>query len=176
MLFLGSTSQRIPTFFIDGAERQQYRPRLGLSPLDSWTFVRGFLGGQSTDPQFRQSQILTWDPHELSAKTDAFKRCRQLFADAGETFEPEDEADKEAMIAAYCDTAFYYVGAMKAVGPTLTLDSWMKGVHTMEPAASAGSYLMQTKPNRHDGIGAIRIGDWFDACTCFKSTSGVIRV
>jgi hypothetical protein len=176
MLFLGSTAERIPVFFIDGAERQQYRPRIGFSPLDSWTFVRGFLGGQSTDPQFRESQLVTWAPTELGGKTDAFNRCRKIFEDAGEEFASEDEADKESMIPVYCDTAWYYAAAMRAAGPVLNLDSWMNGVHTMEATPSAGSYLMQTKQGRHDGIGAIRIGEWLDNCTCFKPVTKVITV
>jgi hypothetical protein len=134
------------------------------------------LGGQSTDPQFRESQVVTWDPTELGAKTDAFNRCRKVFEDAGEEFSSEDEADKESMIPVYCDTAWYYAAAMKAAGPTLNLDTWIKGVHTMEPTPSAGAYLMQTKAGRHDGIGAIRIGEWFDNCTCFKPTTNVITV
>jgi hypothetical protein len=99
-----------------------------------------------------------------------------VFQDAGETFEGDEAAEKETMITAYCDTAWYYVAATTAAGRTLNVDSWMNGVHTMAPAPSAGAYVMQTKRNRHDGIGAIRVGGWSDGCSCFKATSDVIPV
>jgi hypothetical protein len=65
---------------------------------------------------------------------------------------------------------------MKAAGESLSLESWMNGVATMTPVPSASVYLMQTKADRHDGSGAIRVGEWFDNCDCFKPTTGVIPV
>ena len=175
MLFLGSTAQRIPVFFMDGAEKQQYRPRLGLTPLDDPNFVMDFLGPTS-EPQFRQSQQVSWTPADLDVKTAERDRCKKVFQDAGETFQGDEAAGKESMIPAYCDTAWYHAATMKATGSTLNLASWMKGVHTMTPIASAGAYRMQTRPGRHDGIGAIRIGGWSDECTCYKPASKVITV
>jgi hypothetical protein len=35
---------------------------------------------------------------------------------------------------------------------------------------------MQTKADRHDGTGAIRAGKWFDNCSCWKPTTGIILV
>ena len=70
MLFLGSAAQRIPIFFMDGAERQAYRPLLGFSPIDEWTFIRNFLG-PTTDPQFSQSKVVTWRPTDLGGT----RRC-----------------------------------------------------------------------------------------------------
>lgn len=175
MLFLGHAAQRLPTFFIDGAERQQYRPRIGFGPLDSPAFVRDFLG-PSSYPQFRESLLVTWDPNEVGERTDGFKRCKKVFEDAGETFEGDEAAEKETMMLAYCDTAWYYTAAATAAGRNINVDSWMNGVHTMTAAPSAGAYVMQTKRGRHDGIGAIRIGQWADGCNCFKPATGVIPV
>lgn len=175
MLFLGSTAQRIPVFFMDGAERQQYRPRLGLSPLDDWRFVRDFLG-PSSDAQFRRSQIVTWDPVAFSARPEAYERCKEIFQDAGETFEGDEAAGKEAMIAAYCDTAWYHAAAMEAAGPSLNLASWMDGVESMAPVPGAGAFVMQTGPNRHDGVGAIRVGEWSEDCSCYEPASGIVDV
>jgi hypothetical protein len=175
MLFLGSTAQRIPVFFMDGAERQQYRPRIGLTPLDDPHFVRDFLGPRG-DPQFVQAQQVTWSPADLGSKTGEFGRCKKIFVDAGETFEGDEAAGKEAMIPAYCDTARHFVAAMEKAGRALDVASWMKGVHAMAPVASAGAYLMQTKRDRHDGIGAVRVGGWSNGCSCFRPISGVIRV
>jgi hypothetical protein len=176
MLFLGSTNGlRITLFFIDGAEKQQYRPRLGFNPLDGPTVVRDFLGSPSY-PQFRDSMMVTWDPFEFGTRTPAYQRCHKIFEDAGETFEGDEASNKEAQIPYYCDTAWYFRAALEAAGPSLDLDSWLDGVHTMKPADASGTYLMQTKSGRHDGVGAIRLGKWDDNCHCFKPITGVIPV
>jgi hypothetical protein len=177
VMFLGSTAgTRITLFFIDGAEKQQYRPRLGFNPLDSPHLIRNNLGPASY-AQFRQSVLVTWNPAHFDVQTEAFKRCKAIFEEAGETFGGDDRTkNKEAQIALYCNTAWYFAAAMQKAGRSLSLESWMNGVHTVDPVPSVSAYLMQTKANRHDGIGAIRIGEWFDDCNCFKPTSGIIPV
>ena len=177
VMFLGSTNgTRITLFFVDGAERQQYRPRLGFNPLDSPQLIRNNLGPASY-AQFRESMLVTWNPAHFDTKSEDFKRCQATFEAAGETFGGDDKTgNKEAQIAGYCNTAWYFSAVLEAAGRALTLESWMNGVHTVKPVPSASAYLMQTKRGRHDGIGAIRIGQWFDDCNCFKPTSGVIPV
>lgn len=177
VMFLGSTfGTRITLFFIDGAEKQQYRPRLGLNPLDSPQLIRNNLGPASYE-QFRQSVLVTWNPAHFDMQTDEFKRCKAIFEAAGETFGGDDKTrQKEALIAGYCNTAWYFSAALEAAGRSLTLESWMNGVHTVKPVPSASAYLMQTKLGRHDGIGAVRRGAWFEDCNCYKPTSGVVPV
>ncbi len=176
MLFLGSTAQRIPTFFMDGAERQLYRPRIGLSPLDSWTFVRDFLGPTDTEPQYRDGMLLTWNAGDFGERTAAFTRCQNLFKAAGETFAPDEAADKNLMIPGYCDTAWFFAAAMKATGSALAVPAWLRGVESVSPIAGAGPYVIRTKTGRHDGVGAVRIGAWSDGCHCFKPSTGVVGV
>jgi hypothetical protein len=176
MLFLGSTAGvRITLFFVDGAEKQQYRPRLGFNPLDAPTAVRDFLGAPSY-PQFRQSVLIADGPTEFDVRTDAFKKCKKLFEDAGEDFSGEQGVNKQDEIPLWCDTAWYTKAALQAAGRTLTVDTLMNGVATITPVESASVYLMQTKAERHDGSGAIRVGAWFDDCNCWKPTTGVIPV
>lgn len=176
MLFLGSTAGvRITLFFVDGAEKQQYRPRLGLNPLDAPTAVRDFLGAASY-PQFRDSVLIADGPTEFDVRAPAFQTCKEIFEEAGEDFSGEQGVNKQDEIPLWCDTAWYYQAALKAAGRTLSLESWMNGVATMAAIPSASVYLLQTKADRHDGSGAIRVGQWFEDCNCFKPTSGVIPV
>jgi hypothetical protein len=176
VLFLGTTAGvRITLFFVDGAEKQQYRPRLGLNPNDAPTAVRDFLGPASY-PQFRQSVLVADGPVEFDVRTDAFKECKAIFERAGESFEGDQGANKEDQIPAYCDTAWYFGSAIRSAGRSLSLSAWMNAVHRMQPVPSASVYLMQTKAGRHDGSGAIRVGAWFDDCNCFKPTTGVISI
>jgi hypothetical protein len=177
MLFLGSSAGgRISIFFVDGAEKQQYRPMLGFNPHDLATLTRDFLG-PSSHPQFRQSQLVTWDPAELKIETDGFKKCRAMFEDAGEDFSGEEGSNKLAQIKGYCDDIDYVKAVWRAGGAVpLTLASWLKGVSTMKAIPSAGTYRMQTTSARHDGVGAIQVGGWADSCNCFKPKTGVIGV
>jgi hypothetical protein len=177
VMFLGSTfGTRITLFFVDGAEKQQYRPRLGLNPLDSPQLVRNNLGPASYG-QFRQSVLVTWNPAHFDAQTDDFKRCKKIFEEAGETFGGDDKTrQKEALIAGYCNTAWYFSAVLSKAGRSLSLASWMNGVHTVDPVPSASAYLMQTKLGRHDGIGAIRVGEWSDDCSCWKPTTPVTLI
>lgn len=176
MLFLGTRAGvRITLFFIDGAEKQQYRPRLGFNYNDAPGAVVGFLK-DAAYPQMRDSMLVTWDPNDFAAKTAAFERCVKIFKDAGETFEGDQASNKYGQIPGYCDDAWYTQAVLSAVGSTLSLDTFMNGVYSVALVPSASSYGMQTKPGRRDGIGAIRLGEWFDDCNCWKPTTGITPV
>lgn len=177
MLFLGSTAGvRITLFFVDGAEKQAYRPRLGLNPLDAPKAVKDFLG-EASYPQWRDSIYVTWTPRDLGNPPEAFERCKVVFEDAGETFGGDDSSgNKENQISGYCDNAWYTAEVLGRAGTSLSVDSFMNGVASVDPVPSAGTYLMQTRADRHDGVGAIRIGEWSDECECFEPTSDIIPV
>jgi hypothetical protein len=176
MLFLGSTAGvRITLFFVDGAEKQQYRPKLGLNTMDAPAAVRDFLKDASY-PQFRESMLVTSRTGDFDEERPAFKRCKAIFEDAGETFEGDEAANKEAQIPGYCDTAWYTTAVLKTAGRTLNLQSFMNAVHNVPQIDAASTFQMRTKVGRHDGASAVRIGEWFDDCACFKPTSGEIPV
>lgn len=176
MMFLGSTAgTRITLFFVDGAEKQQYRPRLGFNQLDSPQLIADTLKDVSY-PQMRQSVLVTTNPNHFRTKPPAFKACKKAFEDAGETFSGDQAANKEAQIALYCDDLAYLGSVLRAAGQDLDLQAFMNGVATMVPVSAVGTFLMQTKANRHDGAGAIRLGEWFEDCHCFKPTTGEIPV
>ncbi len=176
MLFLGSTAGvRITIFFLDGAEKQAYRPRLGFNPLDAPTSAAEFLG-PSANPQMVDSLLVADGPNEFNVRTDAFKRCKAIFEKAGETFTGEDAANKEDQIPGYCDTAWYTIAALLKAGPQLTIESWLRAVNTIDPVPSASVYSMRTRLGRHDGSSAIRVGAWDEGCDCYKPKTGIIPV
>jgi hypothetical protein len=176
LLFLGSTAGvRITIFYADGAERQQYRPRLGFNAYDAPTAARDFLG-EASYPQFQDSRLVTWDPADFETKVPAYKTCKEIFMKAGETFEGDEASAKEGQIPGYCDTAWYTRAVFEAAGPRLSLDTFMKGAETLDPIDSASTYLMRTTKDRHDGASAIRVGGWNDSCACYKPLTGVIPV
>lgn len=176
MLFLGSTAGcRITLFFADGAEQQKYRPRLGFNPQDCPQVVADQFGS-STYPQFEDSIYVTDNPNDFAQQTAANKTCIKMWEDAGEDFSGNSGTNKKAQAPIWCDLMWYYQAAMgKAVNP-LTTSSWMKGVESVPPVQSASVYLMQTKPGRHDGSGAVRRGLWYTDCNCYKPISSVALV
>jgi len=173
MVFLGTLAGvRITLFFVDGAEKQQYRPRLGFNPLDAPQVVADTLGEPSY-PQFRQSVVITDSPAEFKANTPAWTKCKDQIEAGGQDI---DDANTEAQMTLYCDTAWYTRAVLEKAGETLSLQTFMNGVHTMAPTPSSSAYLMQTKQGRHDGSGAVRAGAWSDDCHCYKPSSGIVPV
>lgn len=176
MLFLGSTAGvRITLFFVDGAEKQSYRPRLGLNTMDAPAAVRDFLGAASY-PQFRDSILVTSRPGDFDEERPAFKRCKKLFEDAGETFSGDEAANKEAQIPVYCDTAWYVSAALQKAGRSLDVSSWMDAVESIAEVEAASTFRMRTTPIRHDGASAVRRARWSDDCACFEPTTGEVPV
>jgi hypothetical protein len=185
MLFLGSTAGvRITLFYVQNAEDQQYRARLGFNPLDAPSAVRDFFAASDQDEkynrQFTNSLLVSSVPADFDLQPAAFKDCLKLFTDAGETFGGSDDTagNKDGQIDGYCDTAWYHTAAFNAAGPTVSLDSWLNGVASTGFVKSAGTFLMRTTGARHDGASAVRIGDW-DAggnCNCWKPVTGEIPV
>jgi hypothetical protein len=178
MLFLGSVAGvRITIFFVEAAEKQDYRPRLGFNPQDAPTAVSTFAPAQQDAyQQFKDSILMDDSPSEFNQTTAAFTTCKNIFEKAGETFTGSQASNKENQIPEYCDDAWYYIASMKAVRGMLTAGSYMQGVANMVPVPSAGVYLMQTKVGRHDGSGAVRDGPWSDGCKCFTPDTPVIAV
>lgn len=184
MLWLGGQGGRISVFYVKAAEDQHYRARLGLNSIDLPTAVVDFYnsaGSTTANPayeQFKDSLLVSWSPDDYRIEPPAFQSCKKLFEAAGETFGGEDDAagNKDGQISGYCDVAWYYRAAMSKVIKSLSVPAWMDGVHSVSPVPSASTFLMQTKLGRHDGAGAIRFGQFFNDCLCFKPTTGDIPV
>lgn len=185
MLFLGSTAGvRITLFYIQRAEDQEYRARLGFNTLDCPVCVRDFFAGNNQDEkynrQFTMSLLVSYAPRDFDLRPGGYQDCFKLWTDAGETFGGSDDTagNKKNQISGYCDTAWYHLAAFNAAGPTLNLNTWLKGVANTGLVKSSGTFLMRTTATRHDGAGAVRIGDW-DAggnCDCWKPVTGDIPV
>lgn len=181
MLFLGSSSGcRMQFFYIQSAEEQQYRVRLGLNSQDCSTTQWDSQEPEWANNQLKQSLLVGHSPGEpFKLKPAAFNECKKLFTDGGETFGGSDDPsnNKEGQIDGYCDTAWYHIAAFNAVGRTVNLDTFLNGVANTGLVKSAGTFLMRTTATRHDGAGAIRIGEWDPGeCRCHKPITGDIPV
>jgi hypothetical protein len=163
------------------AEQQRFRPRLGLNSLDCGGDFWDSRGRpEYADNQYKESLLVGHIPGGFDLRPAAYQECKKIFEAGGETFGGSDDTanNKEDQIDGYCDTAWYHIAAFNAIGKTLNLDTFLDGVANTGLVKSAGTFLMRTTANRHDGAGAVRIGVW-DAgggCRCHKPVTGDIPV
>ena len=183
VMFLSSQQGcRLSTFYAQGAEDQNFHPRLGLNSLDCPSFMKDYWSNNTGDPkyynQFPASVLVSNDPGDFEIRPAAFQECKTIFQKAGETFGGSDDTanSKEGVIPIYCDTAWYHLAAFNAAGKNLSLDAWLTGVANTGLIKSAGTYLMRTTATRHDGAGAIRLGDWDAGARKFRQLTGDIPV
>ena len=182
MLFLGSRAGvRITLFYVQRAEDQAYRAKLGFNTQDAPMAVRNFYASQGQRQYFnqlKQSMLVSTNPGDLSIRPPAHEECKQIFQRAGETFGGQDDSagNKEGQIGAYCDTMWYHLASLNAAGANLTLDTFLRGVANVGQVKSATTFLMRTTAARRDGAGAVRIGEWFDDCTCIRPVTGDVPV
>ena len=182
LLFLGSNAGcRQQAFYMQPAEQQRFRPRLGLNSLDCGGAFWDRRGNpEYKDNQYEESILVGHIPGSLfDLEPAAFQECKKIFEAGGETFGGSDDAanNKEGQIDGYCDTAWYHIAAFNKVGKTVTLDSFLDGVANTGLVKSAGTFLMRTTATRHDGAGAVRIGEYDRAgCRCHKPVTGDIPV
>jgi hypothetical protein len=174
---------RLTIFWIQQAENQIYRPRLGITSLSAPALVANLLG-QPAKNQFRFGQLVGWFPFaDVELETEEHQRCKKIFQDAGETFFPNDPGDptknKEAQIDSYCDEFWYFRAAGNKGGFSQGAESWLSGVNNVGRVPLAGTFIAETRANRHDGVGGIRIGEWKkpEPCNaCFEFVTPVIPV
>lgn len=182
MLFLGSIAGvRITLFYVQRAEDQGYRAKLGFNRMDAPWAVRDFYensGQPQYKNQFVNSIIVSYAPSDFDLQPSGFQDCVKLFEDAGESFEGSEGSNKRGQIPGYCDTAWYHIASFNEAGRSLSVNSWLNGVANTGQVKSAGTFIMRTTSTRRDGAGAVRIGDW-DAggdCDCWKPVTGNIPV
>jgi hypothetical protein len=182
VLFLGSRAGvRLPLFYVQRAEDQGYRAKLGFNTQDAPMAVRDFYAGQGQTRYFNQfthSMLVSTVPGDFTVRPEAHEECKAIFEAAGETFGGSDDTagNKENQIAPFCDTAWYHVALFNAIGPDVSLETFLQGVANIGPVRSASTFLMQTTADRRDGAGAVRIGEWFDDCNCIRAVTDDIPV
>lgn len=165
---------RLTIFWIQRSEQQVYRPRLGLTSLSAPAIVSNFVGPAVSRGAFGKSMVVGWRPlSDTFLETEEVKRCKKILTDAGETFgDPSDTSrNKDAQATAYCDVAWYYKAMVGAGGVSQGLRSFLNGVANVGRVPLSGVFLSETTSTRRDGVGAIRIAEYFEDCNCFRYVS-----
>lgn len=168
----------ITDFFLRGAREQRYFPRYGFNTQNALGFLLA-QGGPSPE-QLRGAVGIGWSPFigvapdqdPASAATAPRRRCLDLMKRNGMSY---DDRNAEAIALLQCDMVWFVEETIKLGGP-ITTANFVANVHKLGAEyLSTVNFANRFGPDRHDGAAALRRQAFFEDCTCFKYTSGVIQ-
>ena len=167
----------IAFFFMQAAERQQFRPRYGLTSQSGGTALAELLGDDARN-QLKGSRSIGWAPAiDLQAEDDPNskaneprKRCLALMHKAGVEM---SSRNAEGIAATLCDEMWFLKATLEAGGRTITLDSFLAGVDEIGTSyvSAVTPFGINVSDSRHDGLGAVASMSYVSDCNCFKYTS-----
>lgn len=173
VLFLEETAL-LTALFMRQADPQEYLPRYGLHSMN---------GGQAAlvpnvpPRQLRGSIGIGYAPvydvpFEDAPADPGLRRCINLMRREGLEL-PSQFA--RYLAAEMCDTFFSLQAAGRGAGEPLSAEGLIAGLHALGSSyASAVSPRTSFANQRRDGAAAYRRVAFFDNCTCFKYTSGLL--
>jgi hypothetical protein len=181
VMFLDSAAN-LAFFFMPAAERQQYRPRYGLTSASGNTALADLLrtGGndQEARNQLHDAVSVGWNP-TLDARPDDIpawgnpaskSRCYAIMRKAGVEM---DSANARGIAEGVCDTAFTMEAILEAAGKTLNQDTFLRGLSRVGPedVQPTGGMGFAVSADRRDGLAYAARMKFYDDCICFKYIS-----
>lgn len=181
VMFLDSGANQA-LFFMEAAERQQYRPRYGLTSASGNTALADILrtGGndQEARNQLHGALAVGFSPtldaraedQPAWANTPSKKLCYQIMREGGITM---DSANARGIAEGVCDELWTMEATIEAAGKVVNQDTWLAGLDSIgeddvEPTSGLG---LAVGANRHDGNAYAAHLKFYDDCVCFKYIS-----
>lgn len=181
VLFLEDTGGAGPLLFMRQAESQRYRPRYGF------TSQQAAQGLQSTYPAEQQHgavgvgwvPMLDVAPAGRTARTSSADRCNAIIEAAG--IPPPENEVEEVQRLGLCEPFLFLDAAMRqlvADGSPLSTAAFLQAIDRLGSryASTLAWYGNRFGPDQHDGAAAARYFTYVDACSCYRSSGGVIHV
>jgi len=164
VLFLGS-GLSLPYVFPTVAESQGYRPRYGITTDDG----PDFMATNAPAAQMTGAMAVGWEPQYDVANSDVvlqsdpqWRRCVLQLHRAG--FPARD--------GRRC-TALYFLEQALHGATEVSAAALRAGADRIGAAGySTQSYATSFRPDRYDGVGAVRVLGFEPACTCFRYRTG----
>lgn len=176
----------IAFFFMQAAERQQYRPRYGLNSGSGGTTLAGLLrsgGDNDARNQLHGSVGVGWvptidvgpDDTPGWADTQARKLCYSIMNKNGVSM---TSANARAQAEGVCNTIWTMDGTLSATGSVINQDTYIAGLDRVGPndvdlTWGTGFAISST---RHDGNKNAALMKFYDQCVCFRYTSAPFAV
>jgi hypothetical protein len=161
-------------FFMEAAEKQQYRPRYGMTSQSGNQALISLLGSDSK-PQLHDSLSIGWvPPTDASTANDPTTRnptrvlCMSIMRKAG-----VDTSSINGTLGALaiCDALWSLAAALDRT-KVINQATFGQGVNGLGGSYAPG-LVWSTKidPSQHDGVSSVADMAFVDSCTCFKYTS-----
>ncbi len=173
----------IAIFFMQHAEKQQYRPRYGLTSQSGGTILASTMPESDSDAQLRGARGIGWVPMaDLSAQEDPNskapknrQRCIALMRKNGVGM---SSRNAEGTAVQLCDGFWFLEAAIEAGGETINLDSLIGGVDRLGSGGfSPGmTFLTRVSAEVRDGGGAVANVSYDPDCNCFHYTTKPYRI
>ena len=173
----------IAIFFMQHAEKQQYRPRYGLTSQSGGSILASTMPASDSRAQLRGARGIGWAPiADLTAQDDPNskapqnrQRCIALMRDNGVEM---SSRNAEGTATQLCDGFWFLEAAIESGGQTINLDNLVNGFNKL---GSGGykpgiTFLTRVSAEVRDGAGAVANVAYVPDCNCFKYTSKPYRV
>lgn len=170
-------SANIAFFFMQAAERQDYRPRYGLTSQSYGTTLADLLG-QDANNQLQGARMIGWSPtmdvrpvdDSFSKHNDTYKRCMQLMRRNGVTL---DGSYALTTALRMCDSMWITKAIVERGGKTITGDSYIAGIDRLGSSYVSGLNFASPRVSRQirDGLRAVAPASYFKECRCFRYTA-----
>ena len=167
-------------FFMTAAEKQEYRPRYGLTSQSGNSGLAEILGDDAR-AQLHSARSIGWTgPTDLRAADDPWqegvstrRRCISLMRKNGVEI---SSRNTEVIALLMCGSLWYTEAAVEAGGATISNDSLVAGARRLSSNYVSPLTFLVRMTNDVHGVGAIADMAFIDKCTCFRYTSDPYRV
>ncbi|MGH2806760.1 MAG: hypothetical protein ACRDKT_05735 [Actinomycetota bacterium] len=173
-------------FFMQGAERQQYRPRYGLTTGSGGTTMADLLrsgGDEDARAQLHGAVAVGWFP-TIDVRSDDLpawatpasqEECYKIMRKGGVNM---DSANARAQALSVCDSHWTMKATLEAAGKVLNQDTFIRGLDAIDATKLDPTSGMELafSATRHDGNAQAAFLRFFDKCVCFRYTSDRFQV
>lgn len=174
----------IALFFMQAAERQQYRPRYGLTSASGGTTLAGLLrasGDNDARNQLRGSVGVGWVPTIDVAPDDvpgwAQTKSRELcYSIMDKNGVAMTSANARAQAELVCNTLWTMDATISAAGNVINQGTFIAGLDRVGDLDLTTGTGLALSSARHDGNRLAARMKFVDQCVCFRYTTGPFAV
>ncbi len=163
-------------FFGTAAEKQEYRPRYGITSQSGNSGLAELLGDDARN-QLHGARSIGWVPvADLTAEDDPWKKsnrtrryCIELMRKNGVEL---TSRNSEHVALLMCGQLWGLEASIEAGGRTITPDSMVQGATEIESSfVSPLTFVTGMTQQNHDGVQTIANMKFIDKCRCFRYIS-----
>ncbi len=175
-------------FFMQAAERQQYRPRYGITSSSGGTAIADIVGAgdkQDARNQLKDALMVGWFPtidvrpeHTPKfANPPSKKLCYQQMRKGGVEM---DSANARALAEGVCNQVWTIVAELDAAqevgGGVLNQQTWYQGLGRVGSLPLTHGMGFKTSPSNRDALEVYLRAKYYGGCNCFRYVSDRLQI